>query len=111
MISDQCRFTASSVVEFVSSEDAQRAIKELNDSNLGGRLMKIREDHQDRDERPRRSRERSSRDRDSGSSGNLGSVAGLSMLGLGQIGLLQQMSSKSDSASCSVFVSNVSHTY
>jgi hypothetical protein len=31
------------------------------------------------------------------------------MLGLGQIGLLQQMSSKSDTASCSVFVSNVSY--
>ncbi|XP_028406038.1 myelin expression factor 2-like [Dendronephthya gigantea] len=98
------------VVEFTSSEDAQRAIRELNDTNLGGRLMKIREDHQDRDERPRRPRERSSRDRDSSSSsGNLGSVAGLSMLGLGQLGLLQQMSSKSDAASCSVFVSNLDY--
>ena len=35
-------------------------------------------------------------------------MASLSMLGLGQIGLLQQMNNKSDAASCSVFVSNVS---
>ena len=35
-------------------------------------------------------------------------MASLSMLGLGQIGLLQQMNNKSDTASCSVFVSNVS---
>ncbi|CAB3995617.1 myelin expression factor 2 isoform X1, partial [Paramuricea clavata] len=101
----------SCVVEFTSTEDAQRAIRELNDSDLRGRLMKIREDQQDRDERPRRprDRDRSSRDRDHSSSGSLGSVAGLSMLGLGQFGLLQQMSSKSDTASCSVFVSNLDY--
>lgn len=64
------------------------------------------------DNRPTRSRDRSSFDRDNrGFSGPVNNMAGLGMLGqlgMGQFGLLQQMNSKSDVISCSVFVSNVS---
>lgn len=97
----------------MSSEDAQKAIRDLNDTDLGGRLLKIREDRVENDDRPRRSREKSSSSSNNSAASILGGLGGLgglaSMMGFGQFGILQQMSTRGDSSSSSVFVSNLDY--
>lgn len=121
------------VVEYTHSEDAARAIKELNGFEVLGRKVRLREDVMENDqylEQLKQQKEKSRRDRDAAMNKNMGpsNVGGMSSMGSGVGGmgmsslggglsglsgpaqLIQLLNSKGgDPMNSSVFISNLDY--
>lgn len=109
IMEDECgKSRGCGVVEFRNSQDAEKAIKEIDGTEWFGRTIHCREDRV-----ARTGTGRSGSGGRTGSSGHRYSGSGSSnppgLMALGNVGMLQGINYTNDPASCTVFVSNLDY--